>query len=386
MKGFRKFIAVSIAAAMTAACFTGCSSSPTSSAATAAAPAATAAAPSVAAAAASAPAGAAAANTPVSFPVPAKPYVIGFSNYGVGNSWRVQMEAEFKAEADRLKAAGVIGDYTMLDSNGDIAKQISDVKDLITKKVDAIVISAASPDALSPVCEQAEAAGIKVVSFDNDVTTDKITAHVNIDEVAFGTAGAQWLVQKLNGKGNIVVLNGIAGTSVNNDRWNGANAVFQQYPDIKILGNANADWDYAKGKTAVEGFLSAYPQIDGVWSQGGAMTQAALDAFVAANRPLVPMTGEANNGLLKEWKQYMGQGFDSVAPAEPTYLSANALDTAISALEGNPVDLHTVVTLPVITADNLDQYVRTDLPDSFWNFTMLSPDQITALFANGNDQ
>jgi len=375
--------------AITALCVTGimalagCSgNSAASSAASSPSPAA----PAASAAAPQASGGSSAAFTPATFPVPAKPYVIGFSNYGVGNSWRVQMEAEFKAEADRLKSAGVISDYTMLDSNGDIAKQISDVKDLITKKVDAIVISAASPDALSPVCEQAEAAGIRVVSFDNNVTTDKITAKVDIDEVAFGSAGAQWLVQKLNGKGNIVVLNGIAGTAVNNDRWNGANSVFQQYPDIKILGNANADWDYAKGKTAVEGFLSAYPQIDGVWSQGGAMTQAALDAFVAANRPLIPMTGEANNGLLKEWQKYLGQGFDSIAPAEPTYLSASALDTAISALEGNQVQLKTIVTLPVITADNLAQYVRADLPDSFWNFTVLSQDQITALFADGNNQ
>lgn len=309
-----------------------------------------------------------------------KQYVIGFSNFGVGNSWRVQMQAEFEAEAKRLQAQGVISKYYMTNSNGDIAKQISDVTDLITKKVDAILITAASPSALSPVCEQAERQGIKVVSFDNVVKTDKITSKVGRDQEDFGKQCAEFLVKALNGKGNIVVLNGTAGTSNNELRWKGGKEVFDKYPDIKILGNANADWDYAKGKTAMEGFLSAYPNIDGVWSQGGAMTQAAVDAMVAAHRKLVPMSGEANNGLLKEWKKYSSQGFDCICPSDPTYFSASALDTAIDALEGKQVQKQTVLDPPTVTKDNLGKYLREDLPDSFWNVTKLSESDIQTLF------
>ena len=308
-------------------------------------------------------------------------YIIGFSNFGVGNSWRIQMEAEFQARADELKAAGIIKEYYMTNSNGDVSRQIADMKDLITKqRCNAIIITAASPDALSPVCEQAMAAGIKVISFDNYVTTDKITAKVGIDEVAFGQVGAQWLADKLKGKGNIIVLNGIAGSGVDEMRSRGANTVFAKYPNIKILGEAHEGWDYAEAKRTVEGFLSAYPKIDGVWSQGGAMTQAALDAFKAAGRPLVPMSGEANNGLLKAWKQNLANGFDSIAPCSPTSMSADALNTAIDALNGKPVQLQTIIALPVITSKDLDKYVRMDLPDSFWNFTILTPQQINALY------
>jgi len=307
-------------------------------------------------------------------------YVIGFSNFGVGNSWRVQMEAEFRTRAEELKAAGKIREYYMTDSGGDISKQIADMRDLITKRCNAIIITAASPDALSPVCEQAMAAGIKVISFDNYVTTDKITAKVGIDEVAFGTTGAQWLADQLGGRGNIIVLNGIAGSGVDEMRNRGAMNVFSKYPNIRILGDAYAGWDYADAKRAMEGFLSAYPQIDGVWSQGGAMTQAALDAFKAAGRRLVPMSGEANNGLLKAWKENIGTGFDSIAPCSPTFMSADALNTAIDALDGKPVALNTIISLPVITTADLDKYVRMDLPDSFWNFTILSPEQINALY------
>ena len=307
-------------------------------------------------------------------------YVIGFSNFGIGNSWRVQMVAEFKARADQLVSDGVIKAYHMTDSSGDVAGQIADMRELIEEKCDAIIITAASPDELSPVCEEAMEAGIVVVSFDNYVTTDNITAKVGIDEVEFGRQGAQWLVDQLGGNGSIIVLNGIEGTSVNTMRNDGAMSVFTEYPDIKILDVVHAGWDYDQAKTAVEGFLSVHPQIDGVWSQGGAMTQAALDAFIAAGHPLVPMSGEANNGLLKAWKENLKNGFNSIAPCSPTSMSADALDTAIRALDGKIVQLNTVISLPVITSDTLDDYVRMDLPDSFWNYTILTSEQIDALY------
>jgi len=307
-------------------------------------------------------------------------YVIGFSNFGVDNSWRIQMEAEFKARADQLVSGGVINKYYMTDSKGDIDKQIADMKDLIKKKCDAIIITAASPSALSPVCEEAMAAGISVISFDNYVTTDKVTAKVGIDEIEFGKCGAQWLADKLNGKGNIIILDGIAGTSVDTMRNEGAMSVFSNYPDIKILGEAHAGWAYNQAKTAMSGFISEYPRIDGIWSQGGAMTQAALDVFTAAGRVPVPMSGEANNGFLKAWKENLDKGFDSIAPCSPTSMSATALDTAINALDGKLVQLHTVISLPVITSDTLNDYVRMDLKDSFWNYTILTSEQINALY------
>jgi len=290
------------------------------------------------------------------------------------------MEAEFKARAEKLKADGTVSEYFMMNSNGDINRQIKDMKELIEKGCDAIIITASSPDELSPVCEEAMAAGIAVISFDNYVTTDNVTAKIGIDEFEFGKCGAQWLSDKLGGKGNIVVLNGIEGVAVNSMRNSGAMSVFANYPDIKILDETYAGWDYAQAKTVTEEFLSKYPQIDGVWSQGGAMTQAALDAFIAAKRPLVPMSGEANNGLLKAWKNNLSNGFDSIAPCSPTSMSADALDIAIKSLNGINVKLDTVITLPVISSETLDDYVKMNLPDDFWNYTILTAEQLDALY------
>ena len=307
-------------------------------------------------------------------------YVVALCNYSIGNSWRAQMEQEFVAEAEKLKAEGVVSEYYITNSNEDINKQISDMQDLITKKVDAIVITAASPTALAPVVEEAAEAGIKVVSFDNVVETDEQVATVGIDEKEFGRIGAEWLVDKLDGKGKIVVLNGIAGTATDSLRWGGAEEVFKQYPDIEILGSANASWDYAQGKAAMESMLSAYPEIDGVWSQGGAMTQGAIDAFIAAGRDLVPMTSEGNNGAIRAWIENKDKGLSCIAPSNPTYTSAEALRVVIKALHGEDIPGNVVMDIETVTEENVDQYYRSDMPDSFWVLTELDDATLQKLY------
>ena len=309
-----------------------------------------------------------------------KGYVVALCNYSIGNSWRAQMEQEFVAEAEKLKTDGTVSEYYITNSNEDINKQISDMQDLITKKVDAIVITAASPTALAPVVEEATEAGIKVVSFDNVVDTDEQVAAVGIDEKEFGRTGAQWLADILDGKGKIVVLNGIAGTATDSLRWGGAEEVFNKYPDIEILGSANASWDYAQGKAAMESMLSAYPEIDGVWSQGGAMTQGAIDAFLAAGRELVPMTSEGNNGAIKAWIDNRDKGLTCIAPSNPTYTSAEALHVAIKSLNGEEVPKDVVMNIDTVTEENVEDYYRSDMPDSFWVLTELNDEALKKLY------
>ena len=69
----------------------------------------------------------------------------------------------------------------------------------------------------------------------------------------------EWLAKELNGKGNIIILNGMAGLTVAVNRRAGVQEVLDQYPNIKVLGEEYADWDYAKGKVATENLLSAFP-------------------------------------------------------------------------------------------------------------------------------
>lgn len=309
-----------------------------------------------------------------------KGYKIGFCNYAVSNSWQTQMEAEFKYGAEALVAEGILSEYYITNADGDVSKQISDFRDLMTKGCNAIIITAASASALSPVCEEAVEEGIVVISFDSLVETDEITGKVVCDDKEFGRIGAQFIVDQIGGKGDVVMLDGIAGSTCSENRTAGAISVFEQYPDIKIVSQINADWDYATAKVAVEGLISSNMNIDAIWSQGGAMTQAAVDAYNEANKALVPMSGEGSNGFLKVWKENLDKGFTSVCPWYPTYISTEAMNQAIKVLNGETIEPYYVLPSGSITDADIDTYYNPELPESYWVITNLTADQVNEIF------
>jgi len=309
-------------------------------------------------------------------------FVVGLSNFSLGNSWRVQMVEEAKYAASQHKDR--VKKLIVTEADGDISKQISDIEDLISKKVDAILITAISPKALIPVVNKAMAAGIVVVDYDNLVYTDNITAHVIVDQKEFGRVQGNWLVKALNGKGKIIAFNGMKGTAISAERFEGAKSVFDKYPDVEIIQTVYADWDFAKAKRAMESLLAAYPKIDGIWSQGGAMSEAAIKAYLERNMTPPPVTGEDGNGFLKVWKKLRDSGkypdFDSIATSMPTWCSAKALEVALDALTGKAVQKKTVIPIPTITAKTLDEYVKPNLPDSFWCNSQLPEDIVKKMF------
>lgn len=311
------------------------------------------------------------------------PYVIGYDSYFVGNTWSAQLEAEFTSATER--EADQIDDVIMTQSDNDAQKQISNLQSMIARGVDAIIVTPISPEGIAPVLTQAHEAGITVVLNASGAETDSYDSYVNVDDEDFGATGAEWLVDKLGGSGKIIAINGIAGVPTSDLRYAGAEAVFAANPDIEIVTTIDGGWDQAATKTAVESALAANPDVDGVWSQGGSMTLGAIEAFEAAGVPLVPMTGEDSNGLLKKWQELIDAGdtdFDCIAVAKPTWISARALDNAFAVLRGDDVVKDDVLDPEVITADNLADFVRPELPDSLWVNTEMTDDEINALYAN----
>ena len=82
-----------------------------------------------------------------------------------------------------------------------------------------------------------------------------MTGKVSCDDQEFGRIGAKFIAEQIGGKGDVVILNGIAGSTCSENRYLGAKEIFDQYPDIKIVNETDADWDYAKAKVAVEALI-----------------------------------------------------------------------------------------------------------------------------------
>jgi ribose transport system substrate-binding protein len=303
------------------------------------------------------------------------PWTIGVSNYGLGNSWRVQMIEELKAAAARDNR---IKELVVTNADGNVSKQVSDIEDLRGRNVDGLLITPLSPDGLTAPLEDAYADKVPTVLFNDRVNTNKFTSVIWADEYKFGWIGGAWLKEKLNGKGDIVMLDGIAGTVVNDLRSKGA--IDAMGPGIKVLARQPAAWAYDKGKAAMEDLLSAYPKIDGVYSQGGAMSQGAIDAMVAAKRPLVPVPGEGYNGFLKTWVKNKSNGFTSIAPDDPTWMSAAALELLTTCLAGGTIEKWKELELPTITDETVDKTARLDCPDDVWANTKMTHDEISKLY------
>jgi len=306
-------------------------------------------------------------------------YVVGYDIYFLGNSWSVQLYKEFVAEAELHK--DVIESIVYTDSEGNAEKQVKNLQDMIAKKVDIILVTPCSPTAIVPVVKEAMDKGIKVVLVASAIDSQDYDVLVNVDDFQFGVVSAEWLAEQINGKGNIIALNGMAGNSTSEKSFSGAKSVFEKYPDIKIVGDVNADWDYATAKMATSNLLAANPELDAVWTQGGAMTMGAIEAFEAAQRPLVPMTGQDYNGLLKLWIDRMDQGFSCIGPSKPTWLSAESLRRGLQILAGESVEKDSILPSPLVTDDNVHDYVRPEFPDELWCMTWLNDEQIKAMFS-----
>lgn len=307
------------------------------------------------------------------------PYTIGFSNSFMGISWRTQFMAEFE---EMIKALDpVIEEVYVTNADNQIAKQIADIEDLLAKGVDGLIVDPVSPTALVPVIEEAYRMGIPVVIINDKINTDKIAAYRSTDDFEFGKAGGEWLAKQLGGKGKVVALRGIAGHGVDEDRWAGAKSAFDKYPDIKVVAQEFAGWSYDKGKMAMQNILAAHPDISGVWSSGGAMSRAAVDVLLESGHHLIPVTGEDENGFLKKWFELKAEGFSSIAPSKPTWITRVGVNTLISLLMGVPVPKVIVYPTPLITDENLDSYVKPDLPDTYWANSLLSEEQIKKLLA-----
>lgn len=301
---------------------------------------------------------------------------VGYDIYYLGNSWSVQLYQEFKWNVENNYADKI--DVTYVESDNDINKQISNIEDLIAQGVDVIITTPCDTTALNSVLQDAMDEGIKVILLAATIDGDSYDSLITVDEKDFGAAGAQWLVDQLGGKGKIVMLEGIAGYSTSTLRQEGAMSVFEQYPDIEIIADEDAGWDYATAKTVTADLLATYPEIDGVWSQGGAMTLGAIEAFQAAGRDLVPMTGEDNNGYLKAC---VNNNMEGIAVAKPTWLTRVAIETAISLMNGEEVEKDDIYPVEKISGlEEMKEAYFPDLSDDVWCGTELPEDVLKEVF------
>lgn len=302
------------------------------------------------------------------------PYTIGFANASQADLWLVTFThgVQYAAAKNRDKIKKML----ITDANGDAAKQVSDIQDLMNQGIDLLLVNPAAADPLDPVLARAMRQGIPVVSVARRPKSDtSFVSFVTASDQALARISATWLAETLKGKGNIVLLPGLAGASPAEMRLQAAREVFSQYPDIKVLDTQYTGWSPANGKRLMAAAIQRHGKtINGVWADSGLQGSGAVEAFLGAgyaSNELPPMTG---GDLNRMYKLAMEHKFPFCGIDYTPSIGIAAMDVVLDVLAGKSVPKRLDVNFQVVLSEGaatrsvkadiaLKDYVRMDAPD-----------------------
>ncbi|PPQ35792.1 sugar ABC transporter substrate-binding protein [Rhodopila globiformis] len=284
----------------------------------------------------------------------------------IGNDWQAEAANMVKAMA----AAPDMKDKVDLEvqvAGPNAQRQIQQINAMVQAGAKAIIVFPISPTALNQVVHHACEAGVLVIAYDGEIT-EPCAYNVHIDQHEAGRVTAEWLVKKMGGKGNLVVITGVPGTSVDLQRTQSAKEVFSKYPDIHIIAEGVGMWSQAVARTELTKILATHPwsEINGLWMQVGCYTAASMENGAGIpDDKLVPCAGEGSNGHRIQMlpvgdKQVQGardtyrpMGESSISYASPPYSGALALKLAVEKLAGKSIPKFTKLPLPVVTNETV---------------------------------
>ena len=208
---------------------------------------------------------------------------IGFSQMESDNPWRI---AETKSLRDEAAKRGV--QLVVTDAQGQTAKQVSDVEDLIARRVDIILLAPREFEGLAPALQAASRANIPVILVDRAAAgtagEDYITLLAS-NFVEQGQRAAEWLATATNGQAQIVELSGTPGSSVAADRAKGFRDGLAKYPGMKILASQTGNFTRAQGERVMQNLAQSLgSQITAVYAHNDEMALGAIQALKAAGR------------------------------------------------------------------------------------------------------
>jgi ribose transport system substrate-binding protein len=295
----------------------------------------------------------------------AEKYKVFLSMSYIGNDWQAEAANMVKAMAAHKSMADKV-DLQVQVAGPNAQRQIQQINAMVQSGAQAIVVFPISPTALNQVVKNACDKGVKIFAYDAEIT-EPCAHNISIDQEEAGRVTAEWLVKKLNGKGNIVAITGVPGTSVDTLRTKAAKEVFAKHPDIKIVAEAVGMWSQAVARTELSKILATHnwDNIDGLWMQVGCYTANAMQLEAGKTiEQLLPCAGEGSNGgriqtlpvgteVEGAAMPYAPMGAPRISYASPPYSGALALKLAVAALDGKEVPKKVVLPLPIVTNETI---------------------------------
>lgn len=273
---------------------------------------------------------------------------IGFAVSTLANPFFVTMKEGGEAKAKEL---GI--EMVTLDAQDSPEKQVSQVEDLIARKVDVIILNPVDSDAIVTAVMEANEAGIPVITVTRPSKGGVVAQHLDIDNAQAGQMVAQELVKVLNGKGKVAILEGIPGAPSAQQRQEGFLAVLKDYPDIQVVSSLTANYSREQGSKVMEDVLQANPELDAVYAHNDEMALGAVRAIIAAGRmEEIKVFGiDAIDDAIQAIKN--GEMVATVKQ-QPALQMATAVESANKIMNGETVESLVIIPLLLITKDNVE--------------------------------
>lgn len=267
---------------------------------------------------------------------------IGLIVSTLNNPFFVDLKDGAQAKADEMGAQLVV-----LDSQDDSATELANMEDLITKGVDLILINPTDSEAVGSAVAAANQAGIPVITLDRSANSGDIVCHIASDNVAGGKLAGEFIIEKLEGKGKVVELEGVPGASAAIDRGQGFNEAIAE-SDLEVVAKQTANFNRAEGLSVMENILQAQPEINAVFAHNDEMALGALEAIKASDRDIMVVGFDATDDAVASVEA--GEMAATVQQL-PKEIGAAGVDAAMKVIAGEEVEKSIPVELSLVTKE-----------------------------------
>jgi len=277
---------------------------------------------------------------------------IGISMLSMQNEFIVNISDEMQKKAEELGAELII-----VDAERSPLKQIEQVESFIAQKVDVIILNPCEFEASSPAVTKALAANIPIVNV-NSATKVQPTAFVGSNDVESGRIAMKYIAEKLGGKGNIVMIQGLNGQAAQIQREQGAKEIMAQFPGLNMIAEQTAEWDRAKSMDLMQNWIQSYDtKINAVFAHNDEMGLGAVKALQDAGMKdkVIVVSIDAISDALQAVKK---GDLDATVFQDARKQGAGAIETAVKIARGQQFDKEFLIPFKLLTKGDVDSYLK----------------------------
>lgn len=274
--------------------------------------------------------------------------LIVFAQDNMANDFRRAQVAEVRDAAARHPQLA----FEHSDAQGQTSLLIKQIDDYIAKKVSLIVVGTNDEKAVVPVVAKAYQAGIPVIVLDRGVQTDQYTTFINSDNILIGKLGAEYIARRLNGKGKVLLLEGLPTADVTQLRSKGFLDEIAKHKGIKVIKRTG---NYLRRDAVIEmeKLVASGERVDAIFSESDSMlsgVRVVLDKNRIDARKIIMVGCDYTS----EAREAIRAGTQTGSVMFPLG-GRQTVDTALDILAGKPVPKHIVIPVRLVTQDNVEQ-------------------------------